>query len=408
MKKERTRRQRFEEEEARRRVIDEQETELQQAKQEAAIRKANLLLYEQNDKIKTFSSKLFLASVLDEREKQIELKQQRKAVQKLLDDRWSVVQAEDLRQAEEEEVIKQTRAQERALALKAAQVQQLAEIREVKIARRDDNIREGQQIKRRAIEAVEEEIELEKQRKLAQKERARDLVVANGENRKIREERLAREKEEEEKILQYAAIKEEQMQERKRRVDEKHQAKLERRHKLIEAQAELLQEIKNATEEREMRALRDFEKERREREEREEALRQERQREIDISRRMQLEKKRAARERDAIQKAHMQEVWRLHAERMIDEELDERQSARRKAEITQHILLLQAQEKKMQTLKEKEAEYKEGLLQQEALKREQEEYENYVNSVMQDYVTRGQGSELVQTAARRTKTLKSA
>ena len=406
MKKERQRKERFDEDEERRKLIDQQETELQEAKKQAAIRKANMQLYEQNDKIKTFSSKLFLASVLDEREQQLQLKAQRKTAQKAIDSRWDVMQAEELRKAKEAEVAKLEAAEARAVALKEAQLQQLADIKARKVARRDDNVREGMAIKSRAQDAIAEEVEAEKKRKLDQAQRNRDLVKANEEQKRLREEKEARERAEEEKILQFAALKEEQMLERKRRVDDKHTAKLGRRQKLIDTQAEMLQELKQATEEREMRAMRDFEKERREREERENALRQQRLQEIDRSRRMQLDRKRSQKEREAIEKAHMQEVWRVHADRMIDEELDERMEAKRTAERTQHIVLLQAQEKRMQALKEKEQDFVEGMRQQEAAKAEQDEYEGYVNSVMHDYVTRGRNGDLVQTAARRTKTVK--
>ena len=406
MKKERQRKERFDEEEERRKVIDQQETELQEAKKQAAIRKANLQLYEQNDKIKTFSSKLFLASVLDEREQQLQLKAQRKVAQKAIDARWEVMQAEELRAAKEAEARKLEAAERRAVELKEAQLQQLADIKARKVQRRDEGVTEGMHIKARAQEAVAEEVEAEKKRKLEQAQRNRELVRANEEQKRLREEREAQERAEEEKILQFAALKEEQMLERKRRVDDKHTAKLGRRQKLIDHQAEMLKELQQATEEREMRALRDFEKERREREEREAALRKQREQDIDRSRKMQLERKSAKKEREAAEKAHMQEVWRVHAERMIDEELDERMEGRRAAERAQHIVLLQAQEKRMQALKEKEQEFVEGLRQQDAAKAEQEEYEAYVNSVMHDYVTRGRNGELVQTAARRTKTVK--
>jgi hypothetical protein len=408
MKKERGRKARFEEEEERRKVIDQQETELQEAKKQAAIRKANMLLYEQNDKIKTFSSKLFLASVLDEREQQLHLKQQKKAAQKAIEERFTLQQAEELKRAQEEEEKKLEEAERRAVALKQAQLQQLADIRVRKIARRDDNVNEGAAIKHRAMQAVDEEVRAEVDRKLGQKARAKELITANEEQKRLREAKLERERVEEEKILKFASVKEEQMLERKRRVDDKHSAKLDRRQRLIDQQAEMLAELQAATEEREMKAMRDFEKERREREEREANVRAERQMEIDRSRRMQLDRRSTRKEREANEKGHMQDVWRQHAERMIDEELEERMDQRRTAERNQHVVLLQAHEKRMQALKEKEQDFIEGLRQQEAAKQEQEDYEKYVNSVMHDYVSRGRNSDLVQTAARRTKTLKSA
>jgi hypothetical protein len=405
LKKERTRRERFDVEEERRKVIDEQETALKAAKQEHAIRKANLLLYEQNDRIKTFSSKLFLASVLDERQKQLSVKHEKKALAQQVDAHWGMVQAAELRKAEQAETSKAKASDDRAYALKEAQLSQLADIRVTKIARRDGLYSEGQAIKKLAEVAVAEEIENEEKRKENQRGLSKELVAANTESRRIRDAQKAADVKEEEKILAFAAQKEQQMLERKRRVDEKFVAKQARRQDLIDVQGELLQEIKNATEEREMKAMRDFDRERREREERENAVRTQRQREIDVSRSSQLARRENKKQHEHAQKSKMQAQWRHHAERLIDEELDELRDRRSDAERNQHMLLLQVQEKKQQGAHERRQDYLEGIQMQQAMAEEQASYESYVNSIMHGQVAQGAASEIVKSAARRNKTM---
>ena len=54
------------------------------------------------------------------------------------------------------------------------------------------------------------------------------------------------------------------------------------------------------------------------------------------------------RSRDAAERVRMQEIWKQHAERANQEELAEQRRIREAALANQRILLLQAQEKKMQ------------------------------------------------------------
>lgn len=408
LKKERVRRERFQEEEERRKVIDAQEAELLAAKQAAAVRKANLLLFEQNDRIKTFSSKLFLATVLEEREKQLSFKEERDAAMRQLEAQAAAQQAEELLRAEEQEKTKIKAIAHRTFELKQSQLQQLADIRTTRIKARDEDRSEGQMIKQRAEDAVREELEAEERRRHQQKMRARDLVSANTSSEKLKEQRRAVEQTEEEKIAEFAKIKEEQMAERKRRIEEKRALKLEKRQVLIDRQAQLLLELQQATEERELKAMRDFDGERRAREEREQAARDKRQAEIDAFRKAQREVTESKKAAAEAEKARMKQVWTVRADRLIDEELDERREARAKAERVQHFHLLQAHEKRMQEVHEHRKAFEEGIHMQNALRDEQQAYEAYVSSVMQDYVSKGRKSELVQLAVRRARSLKTA
>ena len=82
LKKERERKERLEQEEETRMELDNQERQFQAQVRNDAIQKANQMLYRQEDRVKTFTSNLFLASVLDERAKQIEVNRQKKELVK--------------------------------------------------------------------------------------------------------------------------------------------------------------------------------------------------------------------------------------------------------------------------------------------------------------------------------------
>lgn len=399
LKKERARKERLEAEEARRVIIDQEEKALQDAQKESAIRKANLLLYEENDRIKNFKSKLFLATVLDEREKQLAVREEKKAIQKQAEAYWDVIAEEELRKAEAKEAEKKKAIKDRANALKQQQLDQLEEVRKIKIAERDADRAEGRSIAKSVEEGIKEEHAIEERKLLERKKIAKELIDANEKNREWRAQRHAREKAEEAEIAEYAKVKEAQMLERKKRMDEKFKAKLGRRQTLIDRQGEYLQQLKDAVEEREMRAMRDFERERAEREGKEQAARDRRQKEMADFRTEQHLRKQLKQAKEEAEKIRMQEVWKDRAALLIEEELDERAEARAHADTLQRFHLLQAQEKHRQKYREKQDEIEDGLKLQEAMKEEQEVYHAYVNSVMGEYIRHGRDSEIVKKAS---------
>jgi hypothetical protein len=403
LKKEQLKRQRLEEEEERRRAIDEQEQALQEAKKEQAIRKANILLFEENDRIKTFGSKLFLATVLDERQKQLAMKEEQKLLAKQSEERWALLGAEQRRRAEDEERAKLRAIDERAMSLKEGQLSQLEDIRRRKIKERDDNVAEGQLIRLRAELALEEEKEAELRRIDGQRQRTRELVVANAEQKTVAERRAQAERDEEARILEYARQKELQLAERNRKLDEKEAGKRAMRQQLIESQAERLASINAAREAVELKMTRDVDAQRAAREAQEQAKRdaraveiteyRERQRRLDAQKAAQAE----------ADKTRMSETWKRHATRAVEEELAEKRELAQRAQYNQQILLLQAHEKRQQAVLHKQRDYEEGVAMQRALEEEQELVEDYVNAVAHEYVTRGRDSAVVQLAARSAK-----
>ncbi|CUF96817.1 Hypothetical protein, putative [Bodo saltans] len=404
LRKEQARHDRLDRDEERRLRIDEEERQLREQKKAQAVERANVLLYEENDKVKNFTSKLFLTTVLEEREKQLAIKEERRRLEKQLEMEAVLVEQEALRKAEEEEIKKNAGAKARTFSLKAAQLDQIEGIRQQKIQERDFGRAEGRTIRKSAEEAVAEEQAAEKERRINMHLRNVDLTKSNQSQLELKKLDKQREKEDDEKIAIFAKQKEQQMMERKSRADQKFVAKLRARQELIDLQAKQLEEIRANAEERELKAMRDFDRERRERELLEADKRARMQKEIEYSRTAQLEQRSLKKSQQEAEHIRMKEIWKDRAELLIDEELADRRSERIKAERLQHIHMLQAQEKRQQSLGEKRADLEEGLQLQEAMKEEQEMYNNYVNNVMCEYVSRGRGADVVRLAASRAKT----
>lgn len=403
-RKEKARQDRLDREEERRLQIDEEERALRDAQKAQAVQRANILLYEENDKVKNFTSKLFLATVLEEREKQLAIKEEKKILEKQNEMEWAISNQEALRSAEEKEKVKKSSAAQRVMSLKEAQLNQLEELRQQKIRERDLNREEGRRIKQHAQEALEEELQTEQDRKEQQKVMTRRLEEANAEQIARRAKAVEDEKIESDKIAFFAQQKEQQMLERKSRAEEKFAAKLKRRQDLIDIQAQQLEELKAATEEKELKAMRDHDRERREREARDQEKKQRRQKEMEYFRAEQLAMKETKKAQEESEMLRMKDIWKQRADILIDEELQDRRQQRTQSEKLQHFHLLQAQEKRQQALLEKRSDIEEGLQLQEAMKSEQEMYNAYVNSVMCEYVGKGRGSDLVRLAASRAKT----
>eukprot|EP00758_Cryptobia_borreli_P010069 Tbor_TRINITY_DN5534_c1_g1::TRINITY_DN5534_c1_g1_i3::g.12597::m.12597 len=256
----------------------------------------------------------------------------------------------------------------------------------------------GKKIKVAVQEALLEENESLAKRREQQREINKQLSKTNLENRNHRELCRLQELAEDAKIEEFAHVKESQTQERKMRLQERHDAKLKRRQEIIDAQSERLAKIQANVEEREMKAKRDFDRERDERERRERELRNRREKEINAFYTMQCGILDEQRRKKTMENERMKEVWKQRSEILIDEELNDRKVERDRADRLQKFHLLQMQEKKQQSLLEKRREIDEGIFIQDALKNEQDMYENYVNAVMGDYVKNGHPTSVIKKA----------
>eukprot|EP00758_Cryptobia_borreli_P010071 Tbor_TRINITY_DN5534_c1_g1::TRINITY_DN5534_c1_g1_i3::g.12598::m.12598 len=143
LRKEEAQRERLAQEDERRRLIDEEEDALRDAAKQCILDKAIRHQYEQNDKVKSFTSKLFLASVLEDREHQIATNKEKLALQLEEEKKWQYVESQLGKKADEIELRKLAMLKEKSLTLRSIQQQQIEEIRERKIAERDANIVEG-------------------------------------------------------------------------------------------------------------------------------------------------------------------------------------------------------------------------------------------------------------------------
>merc|ERR1719310_1702284 len=128
-KKEAARLQRLEDEESERKKIDKEEAAIQGEKRRMAIERANKMLYDDNDRVKSFHSQLLLSDVLKEREAQIEIARQRKKNDRRREKHWHKMQEEAIVEYDKKEAEKQAEVHRKKYDVAVAREAQLTDIK---------------------------------------------------------------------------------------------------------------------------------------------------------------------------------------------------------------------------------------------------------------------------------------
>lgn len=250
MKKEKAKLEKAEEEERLRRIIDAEEEALQKEKRRLAIERANKILYDETDRVKALHSRLMLSDVLKEREAQIALKGKMMASEEEDEKEWVEKQKHLLRKMDTEEEFKDTMMQTRSVQLQHARKEQLQDLRK-RHERKIEELKIEGELTRQKAEAdlrAERDAEMEK----ARRERLANIesMRANEYLKTLKDEERRREEAEEQKMQNFAKMKEKNLLERRHREAEKFRKKQEARAKMIDLQVKKLQDIQQQNAER--------------------------------------------------------------------------------------------------------------------------------------------------------------
>ena len=200
---------RFLADEERRRKIDEQERRYLEAKDNMIIQKAKEQLFNEQDAVKSFNSKLLYCDMLKEREYQRQIKMRKREINNIIEKQFfdmdkKILEEKD-RIEDEKKKIEEEKRQQRMKMLD----EQMREVKIRKIQEYEEDLVEGQILKmqmRRDLAQEKKEKELREKKILEQKQ------IYMEENRKLMEEKeklKLKEIEEEKKIEEFAKKKEE-------------------------------------------------------------------------------------------------------------------------------------------------------------------------------------------------------
>merc|ERR1712060_664847 len=106
-------------------AIDREEEALQAEKRRLAIERANKMLYDSTDRVKALHSKLLLTDVLQERERQIELKSSITQRARVDEERWYQKQQEAIRRMDAEEDAREAEDAERRAEVGRVRAEQI-------------------------------------------------------------------------------------------------------------------------------------------------------------------------------------------------------------------------------------------------------------------------------------------
>merc|ERR1712195_84637 len=337
-KKEARRQQRHDEEEVQRKKIDKEEAAIQGEKRRMAIERANKMLYDDNDRVKSFHSALLLSDVMKEREAQIEVTRQRTKNERRRDKHWAMMQDEAIEEYDRKEIDKKTEVQRKRYEVAVARESQLA-----------------------------------------------DLKKVNALLKTLQQEELQRELLEEERLHQIALEKESKLMERKRREMENKRLADEKKQRILDhvqglAMAAMTDEATRVENQAMEKAMAE-EKELNEKQER----RRREMSEIKRSRSEQLRRKQLAREESEKDETEWSAQWQVAKERLTEEEEAERGWVRqRNVDVTNFNIQLR-EEKKMERQILRQTSLEAASRASEILGEEDARFDQYATACMNEW-----------------------
>jgi hypothetical protein len=376
-------------EELERQKVDQKEEAIAMDKRRNAIERANKILYEESDRMKTFHSKMMLCDVLAEREAQVALKEELGKLEQIRDERYLEMEKASYRNMLERELREKDNLGKAAKMAAEMQKSQLKEATDKHLRQIEDDILEGEMLRQKAAEDLRGERLAEKKRRQQAVQALAETQKANAYLKQLRAEDELREQREEEKIREYALRKERVLELRKKREEEVFQAKQAHKQRMIDKQVAQLAAMKSNEDER-------LERQVLEKEMKDEMMRlegEERRRkwmeEIDTSRRMQVERKRAQTDREKAEEHELSSFWKEWCGRL--DELDEQEKTQRRlaAKKLAQEQLMQKEVRKRREEEEKRRESTVAVSAQSALEADTLEFHQYAEEQIKKYATEG-------------------
>ena len=227
---------RFLEEEERRRLIDIEEKKYYDAQNNLIIQKAQKLLFDEQDPVKTFNMKLMYCDMLKERDYQNEIKNRKKEINNIIEKQFLEMDKKNRENYDKKEIKKAEIEEEKKKFRMKVINDQLRQSKIKIIQDYQEKLVEGELMKlnmKKALEEEKKEKELIEQKK---KEQRKQYIEANKRLQQYKEE-LKKKEEEEDKKIQEFAFKKQQLEDLKKKIEaEKEKEKQKQRDKLEAAQ----------------------------------------------------------------------------------------------------------------------------------------------------------------------------
>jgi hypothetical protein len=388
-KKAEDKKKKFDIEELDRQTIDAEEAKIQLDQRKATIDRANKLLYDESDRMKSFHSKMMVCDVLAEREAQVCLKDELKKLEHVRDDRFLEMEKQNYRKMLEREMKEKETKEELSRLAARAQKEQLAEYKEKKFREVEDQMLEGELLRRKAIEDLEAERKAERKRRGMAVQALAETQKANEYLKVIKAEDSLRQQREEEKVQSYAQRKEKLLELRKQKEDEVFQQKQAARNQMIEAQARRLAEMASDEDNRIANQVAQKEKDDENKRVAKEDAKARWEADIQKSRVQQIKRKQDERElakSEDAETAKFLTEWCKVLDRQEQEEVELKNQANRKLAV-EHKKTVEIARRRVETDKSQEGEV--SLKAKRAIEADTIEFHSYAENCIRDYSAEG-------------------
>jgi len=388
-KKAQDKQKKFDVEELDRQTIDAEEAKIQLDQRKNTIDRANKLLYDESDRMKSFHSKMMVCDVLAEREAQVSLKDELKKLEHVREDRFLEMEKQNYRKMLEREMKEKETKEELSRLAARAQKEQLCEYKEKKFREVEDQMLEGELLRRKAIEDLEGERKAERKRRGMAVQALAETQQANEYLKVIKAEDQLRQNREEEKVQEYAQRKEKLLELRKQKEDEVFQQKQASRNTMIEAQAKRLAQMSSDEEGRIANQVAQKEQDDENKRVAKEDAKSRWETDIQKSRVQQIQRKQAERERDKSEDAETAKFlseWCKVLDRQEQEEVELKNQANRKLSL-EHKKMVEVGRRRVETDKAQESEV--SLKAKRAIEADTIEFHSYAENCIRDYSSEG-------------------
>ena len=372
-----------------RQKLDEEERKYQNMRYNLSLQKAHDYYFNSKDIVKSFNTSLFYSDILKEREKQIEINNERRKQREKEEENWVIKDREKMLQAELKELEKKKLRKTKSEAEMNIIKQQFNNVKYKRLLELQDNYIEGELIKKQAKADVLRERKNKEMIKLAQIKKNEEFVKLNEELKKEAEKKKLKELEEDKKI-EMEAKKQEKMENIKRQKEQaKFNEKLKRQQKLIDVQFENLKRIK---EEQEKRVNKDVEI-RMVREENEAKIKMEKRNKLlkDIEEQRLENLKRREENRKKQRQDELNEIEEIR--RKINEEREKEKNEylmrKQKVKDLHEYYRQQIEEKKKKAFNDFVIEKRDGLQNRDMINKEEEEFFKFAEEKIKNYHEQG-------------------
>uniref|UniRef100_A0A7S1FKE6 Trichohyalin-plectin-homology domain-containing protein n=1 Tax=Noctiluca scintillans TaxID=2966 RepID=A0A7S1FKE6_NOCSC len=392
-KKAEEKRKKIENEELERQRIDEDEARIQLEQRRSTIDRAKKLLHDETDRMKSFHSKMMLCDVLKEREAQVTLNDELNRLEDIRHARLMDQEHRNYRNKLERELREKETKQQLSKVAAQAHKEQHADFMEKRFQEIEEHMREGSEVRKKAIEDLEAEKVAQQRRKQLAVSLVQEHKCAIEQKRKVEAGEMVRHQQEEEKIREYGIEREKMLALRRQKEEELFQQKQARRLAIIDAHAERMAGVQDKAHqqlERQVRAKEEADEERRMAK-----LAQQQRWKADVlrSRKAQIERRQEARQKEVQENVDTAKFVGEWCNVLEKQEQEEKAMKREANERLLHEYRKVADIKRRAEEVTQQQERETAAVARKALDAEAAEFQQYAESCIQDYT--GEGKNVI-------------